>query len=346
MGVPYMPMKIIRNDITKMPVDAVVNAANTALKMGGGVCGAIFSAAGAQELQEECDSIGKCNVGEAVLTSGYNLPAKYIIHTVGPVWSGGNSNEANLLHKCYINSLNLALQNKCKSIAFPLISSGIYGYPKDQALQIAISAVSEFLINHDMMIYLVVFDKKSYVLSEKLFSAIEKYIDDNYVEERLISESRRYIESYVLQKDENILEEIYQANDNCVPMPAKKGKRSLEEVISQLDESFSQMLLRLIDEKGTTDVETYKRANIDRKLFSKIRSSKSYNPSKVTAISLAISLKLNLDETRDLLNKAGYSLSHSNKFDVIIEYFIEEGNYNIYEINEALFAFDQALLGG
>jgi O-acetyl-ADP-ribose deacetylase len=340
-----MPMKIIRNDITKMSVDAIVNAANTALKMGGGVCGAIFSAAGEHKLQEECDSIGKCNAGEAVITSGYSLPAKYIIHAVGPIWSGGSSNEANLLHNCYTNSLTLAWQNKCKSMAFPLISSGIYGYPKDQALQIAISAIGAFLLKHEMLIYLVVYDKKSYVLSEKHFSAIEKYIDDNYVEEHRNFQNRRYIESYEFQQFHSILEEVYQSKDAYAPMPAKKRKRSLDDIISQLDESFSQMLLQLIDEKGMTDVETYKRANIDRKLFSKIRSGKGYNPSKVTAIALAISLRLNLDETRDLLNKAGYSLSHSNKFDVIIEYFIEEDNYNIHEINEALFAFDQALLG-
>jgi O-acetyl-ADP-ribose deacetylase len=340
-----MPMKIIRNDITTMDVEVIVNAANTALKMGGGVCGAIFSAAGAIELQKECDSIGKCKVGEAVVTSGYNLTAKYIIHTVGPIWNGGSTNEATLLHNCYMKSLALAWKKKCKSIAFPLISSGIYGYPKDQALQIAISSISEFLVNHDMMVYLVVYDKKSYVMSEKLFSAIEKYIDDNYVEEHFIYESRRNIEPYELKLFNSIVEEVDLADNACEPIPAKKKKRSLEDVINQLEESFSQILLRLIDEKGMTDVAAYKRANIDRKLFSKIRSGKGYNPSKVTAIAFAISLGLNLDETRDLLNKAGYTLSHSNKFDVIIEYFIEEGNYNIHEINEALFAFDQALLG-
>lgn len=340
-----MPMKIIRNDITKISVDAIVNAANTALKMGGGVCGAIFSAAGAKELQEECDRIGKCNVGEAVITSGYRLSAKYIIHTVGTIWEGGGSNEANLLHNCYSNSLDLAWKKKCKSIAFPLISSGIYGYPKDQALQIAISSIGEFLVNHDMMAYLVVYDKKSFVVSEKLFSAIERYIDDNYVDEHLDYERRGFIESDELQLYKNIPDKLYESNNACAPMPTHKEKRSLKDVISQLDESFSQMLLRLIDEKGMTDVEAYKKANIDRKLFSKIRSCKGYNPSKATAIAFAISLGLILDETHDLLNKAGYTLSHSNKFDVIIEYFIEEGNYNIHEINEALFAFDQALLG-
>ena len=339
-----MPMTIIRNDITKMNIDTIVNAANTALKMGAGVCGSIFSAAGSEKLQEECDTIGKCNVGEAVITSAYNLPSKYIIHTVGPIWDGGNSGEAKLLHNCYINSLKLALQYKCKSIAFPLISSGIYGYPKDKALQIAISAIGEFLIEHEMMVYLVVYDKKAFVLSEKLFVAIEKYIDDNYVEKHRLSERRRDIESYEYHQLEQMHED-YSKCDVCSPLTEIKGKRSLEDVISQLDESFSQMLLRLIDEKGMTDVETYKKANIDRKLFSKIRSSKGYNPSKVTSIAFAIAIRLNLDETSDLLNKAGYTLSHSNKFDVIIEYFIEDHNYNIHEINEALFAFDQALLG-
>lgn len=169
-----MPLRIVRNDITKMQVDAIVNAANTALRMGGGVCGAIFSAAGADELQAECNRIGGCNVGEAVITGGYRLPAKYIIHTVGPIWQGGSSNEAQLLHDAYTNSLMLALQNKCESIAFPLISSGIYGYPKDQALQIAVAAIGEFLLSHDMLVYLVVYDEETYVLSKRLLSDIER----------------------------------------------------------------------------------------------------------------------------------------------------------------------------
>ncbi len=333
-----MPLRIIRNDITKMPVDAIVNAANTALKMGGGVCGAIFMAAGADKLQTECNRIGRCNVGEAVITGGYDLPARYIIHTVGPIWRGGSSGEAELLHNSYTNSLMLALQNKCESIAFPLISSGIYGYPKDQALQIAIAAIGEFLLNHEMMVYLVVYDKKSYVLSERLYYAIERYIDDNYVAEHRLAERR--LESYESQQF-NALEEA-QAS---VRAPAPKGKRSLVDVIDALDESFAEMLLRLIEEKGMTDVETYKKANIDRRLFSKIRSQKDYHPSKATAVAFAIALELDLDETLDLLGKAGYTLSPSYKFDVIIEYFITEGNYNIFEINEALFAFDQVLLG-
>lgn len=329
-----MPLELIRNDITKMKVDAIVNAANTALQRGGGVCGAIFSAAGAAELQAACNKIGGCKVGEAVITPGFNLPAKYIIHTVGPIWQGGHANEAQLLHNCYINSLNLALENKCDSIAFPLISSGIYGYPKDQALHIAVSAISEFLLSNEANVYLVLFDKKAITLSEKLFTAIEKYIDDNYVEERLQRYRRRGLELFEIRELTTSEQIVY------------SRARSLEDVLDQLDESFSEMLLRLIDEKGLTDVDTYKRANIDRKLFSKIRSNKNYHPSKSTALALAIALELNLDKTLDLLSKAGYTLSPSSKFDVIIQYFIEEGNYNIFEINEALFFFDQDTLGG
>lgn len=341
-----MTLKIVRNDITKMTVDAIVNAANPGLKMGGGVCGAIFHAAGEKELQEECNTIGSCNVGEAVITKGYHLPVDFVIHAVGPIWRGGNKGEANLLHNCYINSLNLALQHQCYTIAFPLISAGIYGYPKDQALHIAVTAISEFLLNHDMTVYLVIFDKKDYVLSEKLFSEIEEYIDDNYVEERLQLESYRIIEPHESQTFEENIELLQEVMPAPAPVAKKAEQRNLEDVVGKLDESFSQMLLRLIDEKGMTDVQTYKRANIDRKLFSKIRSNNGYNPSKMTAIAFAIALELNLDETLDLLGKAGYTLSHSNKFDVIIEYFIEENNYNIHEINEALFAFDQAMLGG
>lgn len=340
-----MTMQIIRNDIVTMPVDAIVNAANTALKMGSGVCGAIFSAAGAKELQEECNKIGKCNVGEAVITKGYNLPSKYIIHTVGPIWRGGNANEKALLHNCYINSLELALKNNCVSIAFPLISSGIYGYPKDQALQIAISAISTFLLNHEMKVYLVVYDKNSYILSEKLFSEIEKYIDDNYIDENLIYENRRCLEDYELQGAQIIEDELYKAESPCIPKPKSKIQRSLVDLVNQLEETFSQMLIRLIDEKGMTDVEAYKRANIDRKLFSKIRSNKDYNPKKLTVIAFVIVLRLNLDETYDLLRKAGYTLSHSNKFDVIIEYFIIEGRFDIYEVNQALYDFEQPTLG-
>jgi len=336
-----MPFQIVRNDITKMEVDAIVNAANIALKMGGGVCGAIFSAAGAQELQAECDRIEKCETGQAVITGGGRLPARYIIHTAGPIWNGGKSGEAQLLHDCYINSLELACQHQCESIAFPLISSGIYGYPKDQALQIAVTAISEFLFKHEMMVYLVVFDRQSYALSEKLFAALEKFIDDHYVEELQTKYSRlREIQHYEVRE---MMEEA--PTDYSKARAVANAPRKLDDIVNHLEETFSRMLLRLIDEKGLTDVETYKRANIDRKLFSKIKSNTNYQPAKPTAIAFAIALRLNLDETRDLLARAGYALSHSSKSDVIIEYFIESGNYDIFEINEALFHYDLTLLG-
>lgn len=338
-----MPLKIVRNDITKMDTDVIVNAANVRLRMGGGVCGAIFAAAGADKLQIECDKIGGCEVGEAVITSGYNLPSKYIIHAVGPIWDGGENNEEELLYNSYKNSLSLALKYGAESIAFPLISSGIYGYPKVQALRVAVSAISEFLLENEMEVYLVIYGKESMLLSEKLFSSIEKFIDDNYVEDHKVSERLRGIESYDIQRDEI----SYQSEefDDLMYAPRPKESRSIEDVMDQLEDTFVEMLFRLIDEKDMTDVETYKRANIDRKLFSKIRSNIDYSPSKATAIALAIALELNLDETRDLLGKAGYALSRSNKSDLIVEFFIGEKNYNIFEINEALFDFDQIPIG-
>lgn len=337
-----MPVEIIRNDITKMKVDAIVNASNIKLKKGGGVSGAIFAEAGENELQQECDKIGQCSVGQAVITNGYKLAVKYIIHTAGPIWQGGNNNEEQLLHNCYVNSLNLALLYKCRSIAFPVISSGIYGYPKDKAFHIAVSAISSFLIEHEIMVYLVVYDKSAIEISEKLFTKIEQYIDDNYVEEHQMKRSRRGIESYEFPDESESISFVSYSNAN---IEKRVKKRKLDDIVSHLGETFSEMLLRLIDEKGYTDVETYKKANIDRKLFSKIRGNKDYNPRKSTVLAFAIALELNLDETLDLLAKAGYTLSSSNKFDVIIQFFIEEEKYDIYTINQTLFCYDQILLG-
>lgn len=336
-----MPLIIIRNDITKVQADAIVNAANSSLLGGGGVDGAIHRAAG-PELLEECRALYGCETGQAKITKGYKLPAKYIIHTVGPVWNGGKSNEEKLLSDCYKNSLAVAKEHKLESIAFPLISSGAYGYPKDKALKTAISVIGDFLLKNEMIVFLVVYDKAAFVLSEKLFSSISQYIDDKYIEEH--PSNRRNIYAEMPKLSESYIEapELFSEE---VSVPVKKCKRKLEDVVKNIEETFSQMLLRLIDEKGMTDAETYKKANIDRKLFSKIRNDINYKPSKPTAIAFAIALKLNLDETKDLLLKSGFALSHSSKFDIIIEYFIEDGNYNIFEINEALYAFDQNLLG-
>lgn len=344
-----MPIQIIRNDITKLNCDAIVNAANQTLLGGGGVDGAIHRAAG-EGLLEECKKLGGCQTGQAKITSAYKLPCKYVIHTVGPVWKGGNNHEKELLESCYRNSLELAKGHGCESLAFPLISSGVFGYPKAQALQVAVEAITSFLMEDDMLVYIVVFDKSSFQISEKLFTDIASYIDDKYVESHFIFNRTRRDElgESTILAETRLLKEEHDAPQPqtqiraAVAMPKMV---SLEDAVDQIDESFSQMLLRKIDEKGMTDAQCYKKANVDRKLFSKIRNNEHYSPSKATALAFAIALELDLAETKDMLMKAGYALSHSNKFDIIVEYFIQNKNYNIFEINEALFAFDQNLLG-
>lgn len=333
-----MPLQIVRNDITKMTVDAIVNAANSTLLGGGGVDGCIHRVAG-EGLLKECRTLGGCETGNAKLTGAYDLPCKFVIHTVGPIYEDGNHGEKALLESCYKKSLELAKEHNCESVAFPLISSGVYGYPKDKALKVAIDVISDFLLENEMTVYIVIFDKKAYKISEKLFSDIAEYIDDRYVDEH--TDYRRESMRLNMPMQSVVVADMCDCYSASVPKAT-----SLEDAVKQIDESFSQMLLRKIDEKGMTDAQCYKKANIDRKLFSKIRGDVHYKPSKLTAIAFAIALELSLDETEDMLKKAGFALSHSNKFDIIIEYFITEGNYNIFEINEALFAFDQSLLGG
>lgn len=330
-----MPLQIVRNDITKMTVDAIVNAANSSLLGGGGVDGAIHAAAGL-ELLEECRTLGGCETGNAKITGAYQLPCKYVIHAVGPVWQGGQHHEKKLLESCYRTSLELAKAHKCDSIAFPLISSGIYGYPKDQALKVAMDVIREFLFENEMQVYLVIFDKAAYQISGKLFADIAEYIDDNYVDEHMDYRRENMRKSAPMQP-------VMQYS--CCESKCLMPEDDLDTILEQMDESFAEMLLRKIDEKMMTDAECYKKANIDRKLFSKIRSNMLYKPSKPTAIAFAIALELSLEETEDMLRKAGFALSNSNKFDIIIQYFISHQNYNIYDINEVLFAFDQSLLG-
>ena len=358
-----MPIELVRNDITKMNCDAIVNAANSSLLGGGGVDGAIHRAAG-RELYAECRLLGGCKTGEAKLTKGYKLPCKYIIHTVGPVWRGGENGEHEKLVSCYRNSLELAVEHECESVAFPLISSGIYGYPKEEALRVAVDTCAEFLAENEseMTVYIVIFDKNSLNIGESLFSDIKSFIDENYVEEaqkrdvrssvRLESEPRenKFFKTKKLKATFEKLEseEFFDASEAIAAAPAMSVSpqmNSLEEALNNLDESFSEMLLRLIDERGLTDPQVYKKANIDRKLFSKIRGDKNYRPKKTTAVAFAVALELGLPETRELLGAAGFALSRSSKFDVIIEYFITNKSYDIYEINEALFTFDQVLLG-
>ncbi|RHR10111.1 O-acetyl-ADP-ribose deacetylase [Pseudoflavonifractor sp. AF19-9AC] len=332
-----MPLHIVRSDITTMRVDAIVNAANESLLGGGGVDGAIHRAAG-PDLLKECRTLGGCKTGQAKLTRGYRLPARYVIHTVGPIWRGGTHGERELLVSAYRTSLKLARASQCESVAFPLISAGAYGYPKDQALKVAVDTIGEFLLANDMNVYLVIFDRTAYTIGGKLFADIASYIDDRYVEEHTEpwEEQRRRSMAWADQAEEEL-----RAPSPCGAMPG-----SLDEALGRLDESFSQMLLRKIDEAGITDAQCYKKANIDRKLFSKIRSDIHYKPSKPTAMAFAVALELPLEEAREMLEKAGFAFSHASKFDIIVEYFIARQNYNIFEINEALFAFDQSLLGG
>ena len=347
-----MPLQIVRNDITKMKVDAIVNAANESLLGGGGVDGCIHRAAG-PELLVECETLHGCKTGSAKITKGYKLPCKYVIHAVGPRWYDGRHGERERLISCYRTSLMLAKEYGCESVAFPLISSGIFGYPKDQALKVAIDTISSFLLENEMTVYIVIFDRKAYQISGKLFADIAAYIDDRYVDEHTdnCSERLRRMNAFRTGTDLCLARHPFvkrQSNSSCLPSLrrlAPKKAATLDDALGQIDESFSEMLLRKIDERGMTDAQCYKKANIDRKLFSKIRSDKSYKPSKPTVIAFAIALELPLVEMKDMLMKAGFALSHSNKFDIIVEYFVEHGNYNVFEINEALFAFDQSLIG-
>ena len=331
-----MPFEIVRNDITKMKVDAIVNAANKSLLGGGCVDGCIHRAA-VPELLAECKLLNGCQTGNAKVTKGYHLPCMYVIHAVGPRWIDGNHREKELLESCYTTSLRLAKEYGCKSIAFPLISSGIYGYPKDQALRIAVEQIRKFLLDNEMMVYLVIFDRKAYEISDKLYSDIATYIDDQYVDEHSDS---LFLQKVRFRESENIC-----LKEESVPL-SSANQKIIKDWLEDIDESFSEMLLRKIDESGMSDAECYKKANIDRKLFSKIRSDKLYKPSKPTVIAFALALELSLEEMQDMLAKAGFALSHSSKFDLIIEYFVKQGNYNVYEINEVLFAFDQSLIGG
>ena len=349
-----MPLLVVRNDITKMQVDAIVNAANSSLLGGGGVDGAIHRAAG-PELLAECRTLGGCKTGSAKVTRGYDLNCKYIIHAVGPQWWDGKHGEEALLRSCYETSLCLAAEKQCESIAFPLISAGIFGYPKAEALRVAESAIRDFLETHDMTVYLVVFNRDAYLIGAALFDEIASYVDDNYVEShtedaarRLSAENHTFGKRKAALPERELLSTFCRAEpeaDLCEAMPAPADAASLEDALNMLDESFSQMLLRKIGESGMTDAQCYKKANIDRKLFSKIRSDIHYKPSKPTVLAFAAALELNMSEVAELLRKAGFALSRSSKFDVIVEYFLSRGEYDIFRINDALFSFDQPILG-
>ena len=387
-----MPFHIIRDNITRVHADAIVNTANPEPVYAGGTDSAIYHAAGRDRLLAERKKIGRINPGQAAFTRAFALHAKYIIHTVGPVWQGGDRGEFELLASCYRNALGIARRLGCESIAFPLISTGVYGFPKDRALEIALREISVFLEKSEMDVTLVVFDRKSFDLSAGLAADIRQYISDNYVTEQTAEEyaiddqyfgqslnqtlrpaARRELQrrsarhsrlespsrksdakdsapqgekpDYLL-REEGAAYEPDQSVSSVSSAPARpRPQRSLQDVMSQVGESFQECLLRLIDQRGLTDAQVYKRANIDRKLFSKIRCNPHYIPRRKTIISLAVALELNIDEMTDLLLKAGIALSPGSKFDLIIRYCVENQIYDSMTINAILFDYDQPLLG-
>ena len=396
-----MAFQIVRNDITKITADAIVNTANPEPTFMAGTDAAVYMAAGAEKLLEERRKIGPIEEGEVAVTPAFGLNAKYIFHTVGPVWQGGGNNEKETVRKCYENCLKKASELNIESIAFPLISTGVYGFPKADALLIATSVLSEFLSDHELDITLAVFDNETFELSGKIFAGINEYIDEHYVEDKTAEEYGTYAAGVSLAsynaagfgmvRDEApgacgaVEEEALEAPAEAEPKPrfadrlrsiggrrshtrdeVRKSvqmppppsssaeamakaptpkKRSLDDVVKNLTETWSESLLRLIDEKGYTDVEVYKRANVDRKHFSKIRSDKDYLPKKRTALAFALALKLNIDEAKDFLGRAGYAFSPSSKTDLIVQYFIENEVYEIMTINLALYEHDEPLLG-
>ena len=334
-----MPFQIIRNDITKVKADIIVNTANPKPTFDGGVDSAIYEAAGKEKLLAERKKIGDIAPGEAAITPAFSLNAKYIIHTVGPTWKDGKHSELETLKSCYEKSLDLALQNNCESIAFPLIATGVYGFPKDKALQVATSVIQEFLFEHEMSITLVVFDRKAFELSGKVYSDVQEYISENYVDLSMRCES-------MMRRSERRVDTL-SAPLACTDESEMLAysEESLDELLNSPAENFQEKLFSLIDNSGLDDVTVYKKANITKKVFSDIKTKKNYRPSKKTAVAFAIALELSLDETVDLLQRAGMALSPSSKFDLIVRYYISHGIYDMMEINLTLFKNQQECLG-
>ena len=339
-----MPFEIVRNDITNMQVDAIVNAASRKVRINPGVDMAIHKKAGPQLLKAR-EFIGDIEVGDAAITPGFELDARYVIHAPSPVWIDGTKGEANLLLKTYYRCLLLALENSCESIAFPLLASGNHGFPKQKAIQIAVHAFSSFLMEHDIHIYLVVFGEESFALSEKLVQNVASFIDKHYVESY---EREIYADlNQRIRQDRYVQRRQTEISSKELPCPSAMVSASddLDDFLKLKDAGFAVTLVDLIERSGKKNSEIYKKANVDKKLFSKIINNVNYHPSKQTAVAFAIALELNLQQTQDLIGRAGYTLTHSSKFDLIIEFFIRKKHYNIFEINEVLFEFDEVLLG-
>lgn len=340
-----MPFSIVRNDIARVNADVLVNAANERLAAGGGVCGAIFDGAGASRMAAACARIGRCPTGSAVTTPGFDLPCRWVVHAVGPIWRGGSHGERELLRSCYRSVFAEVARLGAASVAFPLISAGIFGYPVREALDVARAEASAFLDDHpDMEVTLVVFTRDVVAQGVALLGELREYVDDAYVD----NSPHLYDRSAELR--ELCVPDAWPlaAEPPAAPAPIAGDlvpPDELAERLAHLDASFSEALLALIDERGLTDAQVYRRANLSRQLFSKIRSKPDYRPSKPTAVALALALGLTLPQTQELLAHAGLTLSRSSKFDVIVEFYLARGVHDVMTVNEALFAFDQPLLG-
>ena len=358
-----MPFKIVRNDITKVKADVIVNTANPNPICASGTDLAIYEAAGKEILLEERRAIGKICRGDIAVTGAYNLDAKYIIHTVGPVWEDGTHNEFDILKSCYRKSLEKALELKCESIAFPLTSTGVYGFPKDKALQIAVSVFSSFLLENDIQIILVVFDKKSFQLSGQIVGEIDSYIDANYIRQYRDREyparfgrGRRYMEPLpeALQYEERLMRSESDA-DICMdeedakcsmPEPCMlSAENSLEDELENIGASFHDKLFELIDASHIDNKDVWKRANLDRKHFFKIQCDEYYHPKKKTVMALCIALHLDLEQSKDLMARADWAFSPSSKFDLIVQKAIIDKQYDIMQLNVTLFQYTNEILG-
>ncbi len=330
----------------------MVNAANTHLLWGGGVCGALFEAAGEQQMQAACDTLSPIKPGEAVITPGFNLPAKYVIHAVGPIYRDGRQGEEDILRSAYKSALRLAQEHHLSSVAFPLISSGAYGYPHDKALHIAINTIRTQLNEMDdeePTVTLVLFDRSRLDVDPELRRRLESGRREMHFRRAIMRSDTLELGEELNAHQIDAIESmsVFPSEERAQPKAAQTAKApmGLEELIKKKDESFSTLLLRIIDAKGFKDAEVYKRANLDRKHFSKIRSNKGYAPSKETVLALAVGMELSLTETKNLLARAGFALSSGSDADIIVAYYIENGQYDIDRINHMLYKYDQSLLG-
>ena len=337
-----MPLEISRNDIRYLKVDAIVNPTDCFYSGSGNTDKKIHEAAG-DRLKEKLSTIENLEPGQCVITDAYDMDnCRYIIHTCGPIYQDGKHDEDEILSLCYRNALSLAKDNDLESIGFPLISSGTFGFPKGRALKIASDTITDFLMDNEMNVYLLVYDKQAFDHANKLYSNIKDYLN-----KELNKKQSKKTLSNLFGNIASLKDAMYDDEESIYEATADYYKKSEVDsaMIFEPDESFSECMIRMIDERGMLDPEVYKRANIDRKHFNHIKNDKYYRPKKETAVALAIGMKLDIKETNTLLERAGFILSSSSVFDLIIKYCIEHKIYDIYQINEILFEEDQKTLG-